>query len=550
VFKVLQPAIRYTKAECLDLPDVLYSTRDIPLTPQQEKYYKQLKLESFTQAAGEEITAVTAAVRLTKLLQVSCLTGDTNVLCRNGWKYLRDVTISDQVWDGIEWVNHQGLIYQGSKQVITLDGVRMTADHKVLTDSGWVTAGEILNGESSIRYNRAKVWIPNSYGTSGNDSGHSNAVRTVEMQMRLWEHSNSQKPISSNETSNKPTKLRVPPWQRAAPHDFYSTLSYLAWNATKVYESNIQRLRKIWWTGHHCMRSMAGFVSRFLDRYASGLFRNIITGSNKCQSRIFSRKLSMGYSKTTGKQYEIQSINPNTARTNDDIGSSGCVWTKNGNLTCKDNSLQMGYRDGATNPCEAVYDLLNCGPRNRFVVQKDKGDPFIVHNCGSIYSDTGEVVEFDVSNRMTALKDIIQEASHKVLVFCPFRHSIDNIVKALQDDGISCEEIHGDVSAGKRAAVFKRFQESPDPQVLVIQPQAASHGVTLHAANVVVFWSPVMSVETYIQCCARVDRAGQRNPMTVFHLQGSPVEKKIYNMLQNKIDIHQKLVDLYMEEQD
>ena len=82
----------------------------------------------------------------------------------------------------------------------------------------------------------------------------------------------------------------------------------------------------------------------------------------------------------------------------------------------------------------------------------------------------------------------------------------------------------------------------------MIQPQAASHGVTLHAANVVVFWSPVMSVETYIQCCARVDRAGQKNKMTVVHLQGSPVEQKIYKMLQGKIDTHTKLVDLYKEE--
>ena len=149
---------------------------------------------------------------------------------------------------------------------------------------------------------------------------------------------------------------------------------------------------------------------------------------------------------------------------------------------------------------------------------------------------------------MTALKEIINEASHKVLIFCPFRHSIDKIMSELNKDKIPCEAIHGDINMTKRSQIFKDFQENKDPQVLVIQPQAASHGVTLHAANVVVFWSPVMSVETYIQCCARVDRAGQRNPMTVVHLQGSPVEKKIYAMLQNKIDTHTKLVDLYREE--
>lgn len=169
-------------------------------------------------------------------------------------------------------------------------------------------------------------------------------------------------------------------------------------------------------------------------------------------------------------------------------------------------------------------------------------------SSGAIYADSGEIVEFDMHNRMAALKEIISEASHKVLIFCPFRHSIDKIMTELNKDKITCEAIHGGINMTKRSEIFKNFQEKKDPHVLVIQPQAASHGVTLHAANVVVFWSPVMSVETYIQCCARVDRAGQRNPMTVVHLQGSPVEKKIYDMLQNKIDTHTKLVDLYREE--
>jgi hypothetical protein len=43
VFKALQPAIRFAKNDCLDLPDVMYQTRDIPLTPQVQKYYKQFK---------------------------------------------------------------------------------------------------------------------------------------------------------------------------------------------------------------------------------------------------------------------------------------------------------------------------------------------------------------------------------------------------------------------------------------------------------------------------------------------------------------------------
>jgi SNF2 family DNA or RNA helicase len=103
------------------------------------------------------------------------------------------------------------------------------------------------------------------------------------------------------------------------------------------------------------------------------------------------------------------------------------------------------------------------------------------------------------------------------------------------------------VPVNKRTEIFKKFQETPHPRVLVIQPQSASHGVTLHAANTIVYWSPVMSVETYLQANARVHRAGQKNPSTVIHLQGSPVEKRMYKMLQEKVDVHNKIVDLYGE---
>ena len=107
--------------------------------------------------------------------------------------------------------------------------------------------------------------------------------------------------------------------------------------------------------------------------------------------------------------------------------------------------------------------------------------------------------------------------------------------------------INGSVSANDRARIITQFQSLDDPRVLIIQPQSASHGVTLTRADTIVFWSPVISVETYLQCIARIDRYGQKNKMTVVHIQGSDVEKKMYAMLQGKVDLHTKLVDLYRE---
>jgi SNF2 family DNA or RNA helicase len=167
---------------------------------------------------------------------------------------------------------------------------------------------------------------------------------------------------------------------------------------------------------------------------------------------------------------------------------------------------------------------------------------------GAVYTDTHEVIEFDVSPRLNALMEVIDETEHKVIIFVPYRHTIQLVSNYLNKENVTNEIINGDVSARERSNIFARFQTTDNPRVLVIQPQAASHGVTLTAANVVVFWSPVMSVETYLQCIARINRVGQENKMTVVNLQGSDVERKMYAMLQGKVDMHEKLVDLYKQE--
>jgi SNF2 family DNA or RNA helicase len=169
-------------------------------------------------------------------------------------------------------------------------------------------------------------------------------------------------------------------------------------------------------------------------------------------------------------------------------------------------------------------------------------------SCGAVYSDSGAVVEFDVSDRLKAIREVIEEASHKVLIFVPFKHTISMLNDYLNKEGITCDVINGDVPVQARTRIFKNFQETKDPRVLVIQPQAAAHGVTLTAANVVIWYAPVTSTETYLQANARINRPGQRNAMTIVHIEGSPIERKLYAMLQSNITNHEKVVDLYKKE--
>lgn len=171
-------------------------------------------------------------------------------------------------------------------------------------------------------------------------------------------------------------------------------------------------------------------------------------------------------------------------------------------------------------------------------------------SCGSVYTDSGAVIDFDVSNRLAIVEEVINESSHKVLVFVPYRHTITLLRDYLTKAGIKCEVINGDVQVRNRTSIFKRFQEGTDLKVLIIQPQAAAHGVTLTAADTIIWYAPTTSTETYLQANARIDRPGQRNPMTVVHIGGSPVERKLYFMLQNNITNHEKVIDLYKKELD
>lgn len=166
---------------------------------------------------------------------------------------------------------------------------------------------------------------------------------------------------------------------------------------------------------------------------------------------------------------------------------------------------------------------------------------------GAVYTDTGEVLHFDVSNRISAVLEAIEETSNKVLVFVPFTHTIELLRARLEKEGISCDVINGKVPVNKRSDIVHRFQTEKNPHVLLIQPQAASHGLTLTQADTIIWYAPVTSVETYLQANARIDRPGQKNAMTIVHIKGSPVEEKLYKMLRENIGNHEKLIDLYRD---
>jgi len=166
-------------------------------------------------------------------------------------------------------------------------------------------------------------------------------------------------------------------------------------------------------------------------------------------------------------------------------------------------------------------------------------------SLGTVYSEDGNVVEFDGSNRLRAMLDVIDESAHKVIVFVPYRHTIDVVRAAIEAENYKTDTINGSVPMNARGTIINRFQTEADPKVLIIQPHSASHGITLTAADTIIWFGPVASVETWIQANERINRPSQKNKMTVVKLCGSPVEEKVYNALESKELDQLKLVSLY-----
>jgi SNF2 family DNA or RNA helicase len=166
-------------------------------------------------------------------------------------------------------------------------------------------------------------------------------------------------------------------------------------------------------------------------------------------------------------------------------------------------------------------------------------------SSGSVYTDDKNTLQFDISTRYSVLKEVLVETPHKSIVFVPFRNAIELLRDKLQADGVACEVINGGVPPSERTQIFKRFQEERDPHVLIIQPQSAAHGVTLTAADTIVWWGPTASLEIYEQANARIHRQGQKNKCTIVQLVGSPMERRVYDLLDGKVDLHRKVIDLY-----
>lgn len=164
---------------------------------------------------------------------------------------------------------------------------------------------------------------------------------------------------------------------------------------------------------------------------------------------------------------------------------------------------------------------------------------------GWVYATQKGVVELDPGPRLDALVETIDESASKVIVFVPFIHMLDGVSAHLRDEGYDVAVVSGDTPQRARNQIFNDFQDTAKIKVLVAHPKCMAHGLTLTAADTIVWYVPTEDLETFDQANARIRRPGQTRKQRMVMLQGTTIERMAYKRLRQKQSLQGLLLELY-----
>jgi SNF2 family DNA or RNA helicase len=166
-------------------------------------------------------------------------------------------------------------------------------------------------------------------------------------------------------------------------------------------------------------------------------------------------------------------------------------------------------------------------------------------SCGWVYNASHEAIPLDPKPRIQALLDLISGADHKVIVFVPFKHALAGIGEVLTREKIDHALVSGDTPPVKRNNIFQLFQSTDKIKVLAAHPKCMSHGLTLTAADTIVWFAPTHDLEIFEQANGRIRRIGQKHKQQIIMMQGTRVEKAAYARLRTKAKVQNLILELF-----
>lgn len=318
-----------------------------------------------------------------------CIAAGTLVVTDQGPVPIENVTIDHQVWDGENWVAHEGLANNGVKTTIDIEGVYMTPDHLVLTTGGWIGASQ------SEGHYRANCRIPEGYQLP--------QLRRAQVNMEHPMHSLQYTDIDGCKRTQKTSRQRdnrIMRVHESADHrqkinysrnEQTPSLRRLALNARQVPLALASSIRKLRRTGDNRLRTLARKFPKFLGRYGEYLQEGARPRSHRQQQGVSTGELPMGEADCELQQQTQFIKNKRGIRS---AGEQSNRHRHFNPVLPHRKQLPLRSLTGQARSNKQVYDLVNCGPRHRFCVLDSNNQPLIVHNCENITQALARIVLF------------------------------------------------------------------------------------------------------------------------------------------------------------
>ena len=159
--------------------------------------------------------------------------------------------------------------------------------------------------------------------------------------------------------------------------------------------------------------------------------------------------------------------------------------------------------------------------------------------CGHFKPDNGDVLNIK-NNRLTELMDVLSEAPNKVIIWASYVQDIVTIYNEIKNTygPKSVVQYYGAVNQDDRLEAVDRFQNDSECRFFIGNPQTGGFGLTLTAAQTVVYYSNSYNLEHRIQSEDRAHRIGQHNKVTyVDIICTGTVDERIAKSLRDKKQI-------------
>jgi SNF2 family DNA or RNA helicase len=159
--------------------------------------------------------------------------------------------------------------------------------------------------------------------------------------------------------------------------------------------------------------------------------------------------------------------------------------------------------------------------------------------CGHFTADDGSLQKI-ANNRITELMNILEETEGKAIIWAHYQHDIKNIIKEVEKvhGPGSIVDYYGLTPKEHRQDNIKKFQEDPKCRFFVGTPSTGGYGITLTAANTVIYYSNGYDLEKRLQSEDRAHRIGQKKSVTYVDIMADDtVDEKIVKALRRKINI-------------